>query len=152
MATRDKYGGNECLSFVFISFNFIAGTIEHVWSTIKEAYGKVSIGTYSFDQDNARRELGNMIILYEYPLLMVEYIGFRRFMNTLQPLFKNVSRNTIKNGILKIYDYKKLKVMSLLEKNNGKITITTDMWTSNQKKGFVAITVHFIDEVWKLQS
>lgn len=27
--------GNECLSFVFISFNFIAGTIEHVWSTIK---------------------------------------------------------------------------------------------------------------------
>ncbi|KAE8719871.1 hypothetical protein F3Y22_tig00109925pilonHSYRG00091 [Hibiscus syriacus] len=45
------------------------------------------------------------------------------------------SRNTLKNDILKIYDFEKEKTMRLLEKNRSKIAITTDMWTSsNQKK------------------
>ncbi|XP_076922015.1 zinc finger BED domain-containing protein RICESLEEPER 2-like [Bidens hawaiensis] len=43
--------------------------------------------------------------------------------------------------------------MRILEKNTTRIAITTDMWTlSNQKKGFMAITIHFIDDNWKLQS
>ena len=93
-----------------------------------------------------------MIILHEYPLSMVEHLGVRRFMKTVQPLFTVVSRNTIKNDILKIYDYEKSKTMQLLERNDSRIAITTDMWTSNQKKRFMAVTAHFIDESWKLQS
>ena len=119
----------------------------------KTVEGKVKIDTYSFDQESSQRELANMIILHEYPLSMVEHIGFRRFLSSVQPLFKVVSRNTIKNDILMIYDYEKSKTMSLLESNESRIAITTDMWTcNNQKKGFMAITAHFIDESWKLQS
>ncbi|TXG49073.1 hypothetical protein EZV62_024948 [Acer yangbiense] len=73
-------------------------------------------------------------------------------MKTVQPLFTVVSRNTIKNDILKIYDYKRSKTMQLLERNDSMIAITTDMWTSNKKKGFMAVSAHFIDESWKLQS
>lgn len=36
---------------------------------------------------------------------MVGHVGFRNFMSVVQPLFKVVSRNTIKSDILKIYDY-----------------------------------------------
>ncbi|XP_060673042.1 zinc finger BED domain-containing protein DAYSLEEPER-like [Ziziphus jujuba] len=114
--------------------------------------GKVKVGTYTFDQENARKELANMIVLHEYPLSIVEHYGFRRFINTVQPLFKAVSRNTIRNDIFKLYDYEKSKTMELLEKNYGRVAITTDMWTSNQNRGFMAITAHFIDDGWILQS
>ncbi|TXG69528.1 hypothetical protein EZV62_004463 [Acer yangbiense] len=39
------------------------------------------------------------------------------------------------------------------ERNKGRIAITTDMWTcNNQRKRFMAITTHFVDNEWALQS
>ncbi|RVX16881.1 putative AC transposase [Vitis vinifera] len=61
-----------------------------------------------------------------------------------------VSRNTIKGDIMKIYEVEKDKMISYLEKLQSRVAITTDMWTSNQKKGYMAITVHYIDESWLL--
>jgi len=61
-----------------------------------EEGGKVSVGNYTFDPEVARRELAAMIILHEYPLSMVDHTGFRRFVSALQPLFKMVTRNTIR--------------------------------------------------------
>ena len=52
-----------------------------------------------------------------------------------------VSHNTIKDDIMKIYEVEKGKMSSYLEKLETRIAITTDMWTSNQKKGYMAITV-----------
>jgi hypothetical protein len=49
-----------------------------------------------FDQDVARKELATMIILHEYPLSMVDHVGFRRFISALQPLFNMGTRNTIR--------------------------------------------------------
>ncbi|KAL4285326.1 hypothetical protein GQ457_16G008580 [Hibiscus cannabinus] len=44
-------------------------------------------------------------------------------------------------------------MINTLQNNDSKIAITTDMWTStHQKKGFMAITAHFIDDSWILQS
>ncbi|KZV22165.1 hypothetical protein F511_33795 [Dorcoceras hygrometricum] len=111
------------------------------------------LGTYHFNQDHARKELAHMITLHEYPLSMVDHVGFKRYSYALQPLFKVVSRNTIKNDIMKIFEYEKEKTMKLLDSNASRIALTTDMWTSsNQKRGFMAITSHFIDVSWKLQS
>ena len=110
----------------------------------KTKEGDVEIRTFKFDQDTTRRELANMVILHEYPLSMVEHLGFHRFMGTAQPLFKLPSSNTLKSDILQIYDYERAKLNGLLEKNKGRIALTTDMWTShNQRKGFMAITAHF---------
>lgn len=115
--------------------------------------GTTMLGTYNFNQDDGRTELANMIILHEYPLSMVDHVGFRRYSYALQPLFKVVSRNTIKNDIMKIFEHEKEKTMKLLDSNASRIALTTDMWTSsNQKRGFMAITSHFIDASWKLQS
>ena len=75
-----------------------------------------------------------MIILYEYPLSIVEHIGFRSYSASLQPMFKMVSRNTIKRDILSIYDFEKDKSMQQIDKNQSRISITTDMWTSQNKR------------------
>ena len=47
----------------------------------------------------------------------------------------------------------KSKTQEILEDNEGKIIITTDLWTArNQKRGYMTITAHFVDESWTLQS
>ncbi|KAF7153498.1 hypothetical protein RHSIM_Rhsim01G0019200 [Rhododendron simsii] len=46
-----------------------------------------------------------------------------------------------------------MKPLSLVVSNASRLAITTDMWTSsNQKKGFMAVTAHFIDNSWTLQN
>jgi len=65
--------------------------------------GTVTLEKYVFDQDVARKELALMIIVHEYPLSMVDHIGFRKFCAALQPAFKLVSRKTIRKDILDMY-------------------------------------------------
>ncbi|KAG5544007.1 hypothetical protein RHGRI_016680 [Rhododendron griersonianum] len=108
--------------------------------------------SYSFDHGTTRKELANAIIMHEYPLSIVDHVGFKRYSNALQPLFKVLCRNTMKSEIFKIYEHHKGKILSLVVSNASRLAITMDMWTSsNQKKGFMAITAHFIDDSWTLQ-
>ncbi|KAF2288550.1 hypothetical protein GH714_008421 [Hevea brasiliensis] len=63
-----------------------------------------------------------------------------------------VSRNTIKKDILNIYDINHEKLYKQLKKLISRIAIITDMWTSNQKKGYMSITAHYIDDAWVLKN
>lgn len=106
-----------------------------------------------FDQTLSRSKLVTMIVLHEYPLSMVEHIGFRDFITSLNTPFKMISRNTLKSDILKMFKEEKLNLQRLLEHNDSRIAVTTDMWTaSNQKKGYMAVTSHFIDQKWVLRN
>jgi hypothetical protein len=82
----------------------------------KDENGVVVVEKYVFDQQVARKELALMICIHEYPLAMVDHVGFRRFYSALQPLFKHVSRNTIKKDILDMYEVYKLTLISCLQK------------------------------------
>jgi hypothetical protein len=84
---------------------------------------------------------------------MVDHVGFRKFCASLQPLFKLVSRNTIRKDILDMYDVQKLSMVTMFQQQQSHIAVTTDMWTANhQKKGYMTVTVHYIDENWSLKS
>jgi hypothetical protein len=65
-----------------------------------QAEGKVNVESYTFDQETCREELGDMIVLHDYPLSIVDHAGFRRFVHALQPLFKLHTRNTIRYSSL----------------------------------------------------
>nr|KAJ0193416.1 hypothetical protein LSAT_V11C800437060 [Lactuca sativa] len=99
-------------------------------------------------------DLARMIAQHDYPLRIVEHEGFRVFFcQGLQPLFKSICRNTARSDVLKLYDEEKEKLMQFLGSIQGRIAITTDMWTcNNQRKGYMTVTSHFIDDSWKLQS
>ncbi|KAL8487801.1 hypothetical protein ACS0TY_024210 [Phlomoides rotata] len=75
----------------------------------KDTSGKLSVGTYTFNEEIVRKDLASIIVLHEYPLSIVEHFGFRRFLSSLQPLFKVVSRNIVKNDIMKIYEFERPK-------------------------------------------
>ncbi|KAG6537720.1 hypothetical protein ZIOFF_002815 [Zingiber officinale] len=86
---------------------------------------------FQFDQEVSRCMLAEMIILHEYPLTIVEHHGFRKLLASLQPLFKVPCRNTIKSDILKLYDYEKTKVLSLLECNRATSSQETKAYYSS---------------------
>ncbi|CAH9097888.1 unnamed protein product [Cuscuta europaea] len=107
----------------------------------------------SYNEGEGRITLAKMVILHEYSLSIVEHKGFREFTSTIQPLFKCPSRNSLKSDILKVYAEERCKVLNLLEGNDCRVAVTTDMWTStNQKRGFMAITAHFIEKSWVLHN
>ncbi|KAL0006933.1 hypothetical protein SO802_008435 [Lithocarpus litseifolius] len=113
----------------------------------------MGLNAYQFDQNIVRNKLARMVILHEYPLSIVDHIRFIEFVKSLQPFFKLVSRNTLKSDIIKIYDNEREKALKTTDKNGSRMAITTDMWTStNKKRGFMVITVHFIDQTSTLQS
>ncbi|KAL6553200.1 hypothetical protein OROGR_007042 [Orobanche gracilis] len=115
--------------------------------------GNMQLQNHSFDPELARLNLAYMIIMHEYPLRMVEHKWFRVFVSSLQPLFKPISRNTLRADIIKIFVEEKMNIMNILGSSKSRVAITSDMWTaSNQKKGYMTITAHFIDNSWKLQN
>ncbi|KAF1868144.1 hypothetical protein Lal_00018660 [Lupinus albus] len=82
----------------------------------------------------------------------VDYVGFRRYSTSLQPLFQVHSRNTTKETF-KVYDFERKCAMKMLDSHEGRVAITSDMWTSgNQKRGYMAVTTHYIDLSWTLKS
>jgi len=113
--------------------------------TEKTGSETIVVGNYVFSQEAARCALVKMIVLHEYPMSMVDHMGFKEFCLALQPLFKGISRNTIRSDIMKTYNEGKENIMKLLSKNQSRVAITTDMWTaSNQNRGYMTVTAHFI--------
>ncbi|GKB42927.1 zinc finger BED domain-containing protein RICESLEEPER 2-like protein [Tanacetum coccineum] len=71
---------------------------QQVLSMVQKTLGGTSnLSCYSFDEKISREDLAEMIIVHEYPLVMVEHHGFRKFVWGLQPLFTVPCRNTIKS-------------------------------------------------------
>ncbi|XP_050883902.1 zinc finger BED domain-containing protein DAYSLEEPER [Lathyrus oleraceus] len=109
------------------------------------------LSNYHFDPEKSRNDLVSMIIIHEYPLSIVDHLGFKVYSEGLQSLFKVPSRNTVKSDIIKIYENENLKTMRLLDKIESKIALTSDIWTaSNQKKGYMMITAHYVDDDWDM--
>ncbi|CAN1273477.1 Putative AC transposase [Linum perenne] len=116
--------------------------------------GKPQLVATEYNYDVSIKELCLMILVHEYPLSIVDHIGFRRYNCSLQPLFQVHCRNTIKKEILTlVYGVQSAKIQRELDGNWGMIAVTTDMWTAtNQKRGYMALTTHYIDNSWKLRS
>ena len=105
-----------------------------------------------FDPNVGKAKVAKMIIMHELPLRFVEYTGFREMMEYCQPRFESMSRNTLKSEIFKLYNFEREKTKKLLESIESRVAITTDMWTSSIKMGYMVVTMHFIDKSWVLHS
>ena len=55
----------------------------------------VSLNNWRLSQEVSRNELSQMISLHGLPLSIVDYEGFRRFVSSLNPIFRMISRRTI---------------------------------------------------------
>jgi BED zinc finger len=109
-----------------------------------------TISSWRFDQDAIRQALASMIILDELPFSFVEREGFKKFVAAACPRFHIPSRWTITRDCFDLYLVEKTKLKSYLRSNSQIVCLTTDTWTSLQKMNYMCLTIHFIDNDWKL--
>jgi len=98
-----------------------------------------------FDQQRSRDDFSRMILGHGYPFNMEE-----RSSIICNPSFKLVHRTSLKDDCMKIYDEEKLRLYQLFDKQPGRFSITSDMWTHTEMSGYMSITAHYIDDGWKL--
>ena len=67
--------------------------------TFKTIKGKQEMTSTIYDLGFAKKELAQAISMHEYPLSIVDHIGFKRHSATLLPLFKVLSQSTMKREI-----------------------------------------------------
>ena len=83
------------------------------------------------------------------PMSLVEGLGFKNLMYSLNPGYVVPTRNTTAKVLHKIYDDAKEKVIS--EMKGQPVSLTSDLWTSVANNGYISLTGHFIKD-WTLCS
>ncbi|XP_038973013.1 zinc finger BED domain-containing protein RICESLEEPER 2-like [Phoenix dactylifera] len=112
--------------------------------------GHAMLATYKYDKNKIREILAKMFIVHEYPFRMVEQQFFVLLCKALNPKFELIKRVTLRSDCMKMFAIEKQKLRSML-RNVDKISLTTDLWTSNQTIGYICLTGYFLDSEWKLQ-
>ncbi|PIA41991.1 hypothetical protein AQUCO_02100078v1 [Aquilegia coerulea] len=114
--------------------------------------GSGNILAFTYSQSVARRRLIKWIIKRELPFNVIEEPEFASMIKeSFCPQFVAFSRHTVRSDIVKVFKEEKTKLKEVLLAFDGKICLTSDLWTSNQNLGYCSITTHYVDKYWKLQ-
>ncbi|CAN1807746.1 Putative AC transposase [Linum perenne] len=104
-----------------------------------------------FNQRACVVALAEMIIIDELPFRFVEHTGFIRFVVVSCPDFRIPSRKTIRLECVKIFLHAKARLKEFFKEScAGRVSITTDTWTSVQNLNYMCITAHYVGKDWKL--
>lgn len=71
-------------------------------------------------------------------------------MKYLNPAYQFIGRRTVRAECLKVYESEKESLAKAL-KGVDFISLTTDLWTSNQTLSYMCLVAHYIDSDWKMQ-
>ncbi|XP_024030779.1 zinc finger BED domain-containing protein RICESLEEPER 2-like [Morus notabilis] len=113
--------------------------------------GTLSLDTCKFDSEKWRELVASCIIMHDLPFQFVEYKGLRAMLQYLYPDVELISRNTAKAICLKMYEKEKAKIKNMVIACPGRISLTSDLWSSLTSDGYLCLTAHFVDKNWKLQ-
>lgn len=87
------------------------------------------------------------------PLSIVESSSLRNLLHLMDPRFVVPSRNHLKKLLFSKFDEVRTNQKKQLEfPNCSRFSLTVDTWTSAATQSYLAVTAHFIDHNWKLQS
>ncbi|BFG20774.1 hypothetical protein CerSpe_070480 [Prunus speciosa] len=106
---------------------------------------------FVYDHDVARKELVDFIIRAELPFTFVDSHDFKGLIQcAFCPQYKGISASTCKRDVLKKFDKERINLLAVFENLDSKICLTSDVWSSRQKMGYMSLTAHFIDKEWCL--
>jgi hypothetical protein len=110
-----------------------------------------TIAPYRYDEEVSLRKFYLAIVMHEYPFNIAEHEYFVEFIKSLRPSFPIKSRITIRNEILGMFVQEKEKLYAYFKTVKSRFSATMDMWTSNQNKSYMCVTLHWIDDNWCIQ-
>ncbi|CAO2815233.1 unnamed protein product [Amaranthus hypochondriacus] len=106
--------------------------------------------TVALDQERCISDIARMIILHEYPVSMVKDPGFIGFARVTQPHLSMVSSDALQNEIVTLYTRMKNSLVNTLAEIPSRVSLSIDLWTSDETKSYAILTGNFIDVDWKL--
>jgi len=106
---------------------------------------------FVFDPQICHQEMIKYIIHAEIPFLKFEDPYLHSWLKTLHPTFKVRGRQTICNDCLKKYVEMKKELQVELQDLDSHVCLTSDIWTSSQNLGYMAVTAHYIDEEFRIK-
>ncbi|KAF9607656.1 hypothetical protein IFM89_037889, partial [Coptis chinensis] len=90
-------------------------------------------------------------VIEELPFVKVEKPTFHRWIKmAFGPQFKPPCHSTMRSDVMLSFQEEQSALKDILRSVPGKVCLTSDLWTSNQKLGYMCITAHFIIKDWKL--
>jgi len=106
---------------------------------------------YKYDQEVSLQKLNLAITMHEYPFNIVEHEYLVDFIKSLRPNFPIKSRITVRKEIMDKYLEEKEVLFAYLKTMQCRFSATMDMWTSCQNKGYMCVTIHWVDDEWRMQ-
>ena len=95
----------------------------------------------TYDKSSCREGMIDYIIRVEQPFNMMETHEYLETIQTLiNPQFKGWSENTVKRGIMKKFQTERENFKKYFANFEGKICLTSDIWTSLMHRGFFCET------------
>ena len=91
------------------------------------------------------------LVLDQQAFLTVDSGAFRHLISQLDPRFRVPFRQTITNQIISEFGARSEQLKGHFTRQNGKVSITTDIWTACNEQAFLGIVVHWIDLDWKMR-
>jgi Hermes transposase DNA-binding domain len=106
------------------------------------------------DKIYADDKLTDWIVNDSQSFSVVEQNEFLEYCNTLRSEYPVPTRNTVKTRIIQRWNKEKAKVCQTLEKDSlwKRVGTTTDMWMSAARRGYIVITLDYIDQQWEMRS
>ena len=95
------------------------------------------------------------VVSNNLPLRLVESPSFRQMIYHLNPTVLTLGRTTIRRDLYQLFCYHKAKLQKELEQhviNGGRLSLTTDSWSARNYSDYAAVTVHWIDDKWKIRT
>ncbi|XP_013889025.1 zinc finger BED domain-containing protein 1 [Austrofundulus limnaeus] len=104
-------------------------------------------------QDRITNAISKWIATNCRPISIVEDVGLCDVLRTAtnDSTYEPPSRQTIKRKVHELYEKERATKVTALQSATT-VALTGDYWTSLGNHNYLGVTVHFIDEQWKLQS
>ncbi|XP_039811926.1 zinc finger BED domain-containing protein RICESLEEPER 2-like [Panicum virgatum] len=101
-------------------------------------------GPFTFNKQRSRDLMIAWIVRADVAFNKFDDEGFEPWMESLQPTFSGIGRQTIRNDCVAKFERAKIELRSELQILSSRICFTLDLWTSNQKLGYLCVTAHYI--------
>ena len=100
--------------------------------------------------EQTKKEYIDLIVKTEAPFTLLDHPQFKKFCNYLvQGEVGIPSRHSGCRGMEKLFEDESDKVRELLRPIE-RVSLTTDTWTTTNNVAILGITIHWIDDMWRL--
>ncbi|XP_049935982.1 zinc finger BED domain-containing protein RICESLEEPER 1-like isoform X2 [Nymphaea colorata] len=114
--------------------------------------GATSIGIQKFDMEFIRKLMSKCVIAHELSFNLAEYKYHNKLLQACNHKFVPFSRRTLKREIMSVYKAEKARLEGFINDSTQRVSLTFDMWTSQQTLGYLCVTGQYVDRYWKLHA